>query len=314
MNDFASEALSAIKSNLEGLPSFCRLVMYELLEYCDYKSGIISINTLDDVAHDFRVAPSPGRKKEVINGDTLRNAFRTIKKAKPDHFKFTTKNQRIIIEMPFLSILYQQFFGGLNQVAAVSASEHNRATRLDPIEDSVNLDALFFGEDARDVAAATSCVVEDNINIKKQITKQTNSFESPRPKCPITDDFVPNTCTIAEATARGYINATNPNEIKAFIAYNKALQTRWADYNPVYLLWLARAEEHQQQKQQIKPIINSSRIRQHANTAITRSYGKTMQGVKNVLNSRFDFCEKTRRFYERPANHCRHSDTVAAAY
>ena len=87
--DFPMLAFGAYKNKLAGLPSFCRLVMFEVFEYCDYKTGVISIGTLDEVAHnDFYVTPSPGRKNEAINGDTIRNAFRTIKKSKPEHFKF----------------------------------------------------------------------------------------------------------------------------------------------------------------------------------------------------------------------------------
>jgi hypothetical protein len=105
----SNKALGAIKAHLTGLPSFCRLVIFELLSYCDYETGVISITTLDEVAHkDFYVSPSPGRKKEAITSDTLRNAFRTIKKFKPEDFLFRTQNQRIIIEMPFLRDLYQQ--------------------------------------------------------------------------------------------------------------------------------------------------------------------------------------------------------------
>ncbi len=130
MKDFSKQALGAIKANLAELPSFCRLAIYELLSYCDYEKGIISISTLDEVAHnDFHVAPSPGRKKEAVTGDTLRNAFRTIKKFKPEHFIFRTQNQRVIIEMPFLRDLYQQHFSKTQQVAA-RKSEDNTRTNL----------------------------------------------------------------------------------------------------------------------------------------------------------------------------------------
>ena len=250
MKDFTIEVLKVFKSHLTELPSFPRLVMYELLEYCDYASGTISINTLDELAHnDFRVAPSPGRKKEVINADTLRNALRTIKKAKSDDFIFTTKNQRIIIEMPFLRDLYQSFFSENEEVAAVNSSEQNTQTILTSTDESVDLDALFLGENIPEVAAASSRVREVIINNNKKQTTTTQKYtaQSPQQKTPISENFVPNQNTIAEALARGYQNATNTTEIQAFNEHNKATGSLWADYNPIYLRWLARGEERKQQ-------------------------------------------------------------------
>ena len=124
MRDFSQHAFSAYKENLAGLPSFCRLVMLEVFEYCEYQSGIISICSLEKLASDnFRVDPLRGRQKEIITSDTIRNAFRTIKKAKPDHFKFSTVNQRIVIEMPFIRELYAFFHSETPKLAAVLATD-----------------------------------------------------------------------------------------------------------------------------------------------------------------------------------------------
>ena len=103
MRDFSKEAFGAYKKNLSGLPSFSRLVMLELFEYCDHAAGTISINSLDKLARDsFYVDPLRGRVQENITGDTIRNAFRSIKKAKPDYFQFSTINQQTVIDMPFM--------------------------------------------------------------------------------------------------------------------------------------------------------------------------------------------------------------------
>ena len=108
MNKFYQEVLLRLKLNLTGLPSFSRLVIYELLPYFDYKTGTISIKSLEElVSNDFYVVSCNGRKKENITADTIRNAFRSIKKAKPDHFIFNTVNQRIVITMPFIRELYE---------------------------------------------------------------------------------------------------------------------------------------------------------------------------------------------------------------
>ena len=263
------------------------------------------------IAHnDFHVAPSPGRKKEIINGDTLRNAFRTIKKAKPDHFKFTTKNQRIIIEMPFLRELHQQFFDKKLEVAAVNISDLNTSETLSTIDKTINLDAMFLGEDVPDDAAATSRI--EDINKNKQTTTQKNIFESAGQKAPISDQFVPNARTIAEALARGYQAATNPAEIQAFIDHNKATASQWADYNPIYLRWLARGEERIQQQ---TTKTHSGRMNHAGSNNRQAPKPSPRERVKQAYSRQFDFNETTGCFTRRPnAANGYDSNLVASAY
>ena len=312
MNTFSTDALKALKTKLAGLPSFPRLLIYELaLDYCDYASGIISINTLDEVARNFHVTPTPGRKKETINGDTIRNAFRTIKKAKPEYFRFTTKNQRIIIDMPFLRELYQQICNETTQVAAVVTEEVVTPVTLASIEESIDPIALFFGEDVPEDAAASSHVIEDLINKKQTTTTQTTQPFGQ--KLLISDDFVPNQNTIAEALARGYHFAADLNEIQAFIDYNKAQQTLWADYNPVYLRWLANAAERQQQKSPLKHArrMNHAGSNQHHQTRKPNARDR----VRQAYAREFDFNETTGCFTRR-SNHANGNDCnpMASAY
>lgn len=307
---FSKKAFAAIKSNLAGLPSFCRLTIYELLDYCDFSSGIISISTLDEVVrNDFYVSPAPGRKKEVINSDTLRNVFRTIKKARPEHFKFTTKNQRIIIEMPFLRDLYQRFFGEKEEVSTVVSPEPSTNKILSAIDLSVDLDALFLGEDVPEVAAATSRVRED-INNKQQTTTK-NTSQSPLQKMPISEDFVPDQNTIAEALARGYQTATNPTEIQAFIDHNKATGSLWADYNPIYLRWLARGKERKQQTKAQK--IHSGRAHHESRNDRQTTKLSPRERVIQAYSRRFDFDETAQCFVHKPNRTNGHGEHVMAA-
>ena len=171
------EAVSLIKENLAGLPGFCRLAIYDLLEYCDYTTGIISISALDEVAvNDFYVTPSPGRKKEVVNSDTIRNAFRTIKKAKSDSFIFSSVNQRVVIEMPFLRELYQSICNGTPEHAEVLATDVVIPETLAQSSESVDFKPLLTEDVVGDLAAATSPispVKKNNINNKNKTNKHT---------------------------------------------------------------------------------------------------------------------------------------------
>lgn len=255
-NDFSWLAINALKSNLSGLPSFCRLVMYELFPFCDYAAGKISIGTLDDLARtDFYVDSLRGREKEYIAGDAIRNAFRSIKKCKPDYFIFSTVNQRIVIEMPFIRELYESFHKAIPKLTLVLSTDVASATTQSQTDDQGDFEPLLAGEFDSNLAAASST---DGINahVKNQNptnNKQTNSGSDSfaELKQPIRRDFHPNAETIELALSHGYVNVTNPTEIKRFITYNLASLTRWADYNPVFLNWLERAHDNQKRAEPI---------------------------------------------------------------
>lgn len=256
MYDFTTEAMNAIKSKLAGLPSFCRLTIYELLSYCDYESGIISISTLDEVArNDFQVVVSPGRKKEEINGDTLRNAFRTIKKAKPDQFIFSMVNQRIVIEMPFIRELYESFYGKSQEVAADVDVYAARPTTLSSIDEGACFEHELIGEDVTDVAAASFGSIKDinNKTNKNKLTNFGNHFFTalPNTKQPINPNFYPDAETIAKALSLGFERVNDADEIAAFIEHNQSRNTQWANFNPVYLQWLSRGAEYKKRQQQL---------------------------------------------------------------
>lgn len=293
-NDFPTQAFNAYKTKLAGLPSFCRLTMYELLEYCDYSSGIISINTLDEIAkNDFYVTPSPGRKKESISGDTLRNAFRTIKKICPAHFKFTTKNQRIIIEMPFLRELYQQFYSEKQQVATEVVTDDVAVKNHASINQEACFEEELAVEDTGEDAAASLCSVKD---IKYNITnKLTSVADSNFSKNLIQPNFQPSQETIDIALSRGLSQVTNHEEIQKFISYNQANGSLWADFNPVFLTWLERESEYRQTKQQQKYKLTRSNHDECRRTK-NNSYDSLMAAV---LRENSDACAPSEQFKAR---------------
>ena len=250
MMNFQKEVLSVFKSTLYGLPSFCRLVMHEIFEYTDFQSGTLSISSLDLLARtNFHVDPLRGRAKEEITGDTIRNALRAIKKARPDHFIFSTVNQRIVIEMPFIRELYELFHNEKPKLPAVLAADVAEVKTHAPLEDLGYSNPLLAGELDTILAAASSSTTINAHVKEKPLTnnKQTNpeGVSFAELKQPIRRDFYPNAETIELALSHGYVNVTNPIEIKRFITYNLASSTRWADYNPVFICWLERAHENQ---------------------------------------------------------------------
>lgn len=274
MLDFDKEVLIEFKNRLAGLPSMCRLVIYELIPYCNFKTGTICLESLDDLAKkDFFVENAPGRKKELINNDILRNAFRTIKRAKPDQFIFSTANQRIVIELPFLRELYLKYFDRSEEVAREIATDNSISTTQAEQGESGDFDIEIYVEVAEDLAAATSQKehVKNNnlLNKNKTNNKHTNSevgsFADRRQ--PIERDFYPNQETIDLALSMGLEKVKDEGELRKFIHYNQANATRWVDYNPVFINWLER--EKTQSTQQMEQKNKQRSLRKNSNECPT---------------------------------------------
>lgn len=247
MRDFSKEAFGAYKQNLAGLPSFCRLVMLEVFEYYDHENGSISINSLEKLALErFYVESVTGRQTENINGNNIRNAFRSIRKAKPDHFKFTNVNQRIVIEMPFLRELYEAFHGKTQEVDTVLATDVTEQETITQTGDKGCFDSLLATDVAGDLAEASSeSAINARVIDKKNKLKETNITDKSNFKAGIADDFTPSQSLINTALARGLSKVTDFAEIKKFVLYNQAKCTKWVDYEPIFLAWLERDAERE---------------------------------------------------------------------
>ena len=311
MSDFSKQAFRAYKEKLVGLPSFCRLVMLEIFEDCDYQSGTISINSLDQLAKDnFQVDHLCGRQREVINGNTIRNAFRAIKKAKPGYFKFTTVNQRIVIDMPFLRELHHSIYGEIKKVAAVLAVQVDVATTLVQSSRSADFEPISTGDVAGELAAASlheaynvrtyACAkIKTNFKTNKQTNKQTNARCEPfaELKKPIPRDFYPNQQTIELALSQGFLKATSDLEIKRFIMYNQASATLWADYNPVFLHWLERDHARNAEQKAVNPILRKKNHERSINkissinSAVAEAIKRNQQIIDDHQQQAHDFIE-----------------------
>lgn len=284
-SDFTFKAISEIRRRLNGLPSFCRLVIYECLEYCDIEKGLITLETLNLIAsRDFFVERAPGRKREDVNENTLRNAFRTIKKFKGNDFIFRLSNQRIEIEMPWMRDLYLNFCDQ-NKDAAVNPVQVNASETLENTDQICIFSDKNITQNRTEVASKKDSV--KNIN-NKYINNNNN-------KSPIHHDFYPKPETISRAEALGYSDASDLKEIQAFIDHNTATGSQFADFNPIYLRWLARRSERK--AQQLKKENHTGRTR-HASSRC-KSYThqpSALDRVKQAYANQFELNETTGQF------------------
>ena len=259
--DFSQKAISLYKEKLFGLSGFCRLVMYDLFEYIDFESGTIAIDSLDILARtDFHVDSLRGRKKEDVTGDTIRNALRSIKKAKPDHFIFSTVNQRIVIEMPFIRELYESIYNETPEPAAVLSTDLAAAQTQAPIDDQRDFDPLLSEElDSKLAAASLDAPINAYAKIKPNKPNNNNNEKQIVGELPgeikntIPDNFQPSQAMIDNALRLGLPKVIDPSELNKFIIFNKASGSRWANWDYVYLNWLIRDVEREQEKAASKP-------------------------------------------------------------
>ena len=302
--DFSRKAIVLYKENLSGLSGFSRLVMYELFEHIDFESGTIAIDSLEILARtDFHVDSLRGRKKEDVTGDTIRNALRSIKRAKPDHFIFSTVNQRIVIEMPFIRELYESFHNENPELAAVLATDFAEAKTLTQSSELPVFEPKLAADDATVLAAAS---LDDAINahaIKPNQLKPNNynpvSDESAGIKTPISDDFYPSQFVIDKALSLGFSRVTDVEELGKFIRFNRASGSLWRNYDYVYLMWIeaAAAREQAQKVKEQQPKTKHTYSRSIANERLNPRQTPTERVIAACSEgSNLEFCQKTRRF------------------
>lgn len=238
MSNFEDIVFRSIKEKINGLPSFCRLFLYESLEYCNFEEGKVELNSLYELAvKDFYVERAPGRQREIINENTLRNTIRTIKKFKGEFFKFKVVKQRIEIDMPWMRELYQELHVQDKDAGDVVGNIilQDRHTDTNQSKNSIS---KYIHETLQEDAA-------DNLSIN--INKQNKQTE-PNKKALISPSFFPSDETIELAREKGLLKVTDTEEITKFIRYNQANKTRWADFNPIFITWLEREASYQLKK------------------------------------------------------------------
>ena len=104
------------------------------------------------------------------------------------------------------------------------------------------------------------------------------------PKNHITD-FYPSQEIIARAIAAGHNNATDADIIQEFIDKNTAWGSTFADFNPIYLSFLAKHAERQQQESIISNLKTRSKDNERASPK-TNSYDAALEEVrKNNQNA-----------------------------
>ena len=240
---------SSIEACFIGLPHASRILANTLIAKANFSTGCVENINYRDLASFLRVDASSGRKDSgTPTKQAVRNYLCTIVAQCGEYFQISSEGQSLKVNFPTLPEIYKAYCG-TPEVHTVFDTESNTAEPHMGIGMQVIIDGDFSTEEHTEVhtpglvEAINAHVKEKPLTNNKQTNPEGVSFAEL--KQPIRRDFYPNAETIELALSHGYVNVTNPIEIKRFITYNLASSTRWADYNPVFICWLERAHENQ---------------------------------------------------------------------
>jgi hypothetical protein len=245
----AFRVISLIRKNIEirfqGLPHAHSSLIKSLLNYADPQTGMIEGLSCRDLCLLLTVDPACGRKGSGIPKiETIRSYLRTIASNFPHDFKVVSAGQKLKLQFPTLPALFENYFG-LNNLYGDESSYQSleESQSVTGINQDFCLDEIaHFHEE---------CESKAHITITNKQTNNYNNQQSENKKQPISLDFFPNEKTILIAKQKGLLKVTDPQEIQAFIDHNLEKQTRWADYNPIFIKWLERGEEYQKRQQKM---------------------------------------------------------------
>lgn len=241
------------ESCFSGLPHTQAIIINLLISKADPETGIASGIIYSELVSILFVAPSSGRfKSKTPTKQTIRSYLRTIEHSFSEYFQVISEGQNLKIWFPTLPGVYASYFDVENTDLYTDKSTHLNTVKT--ISNTESNDAFLVDKNTEEYtdlytdSYTPECPVKNNniFNIKnKQQTTETT-------KLSICDDFYPNAKTIELAQSRGLFSVTDKAQIRKFINYNQAKDTKWADYNPVFLNWLEQDSKHTQRAVQQK--------------------------------------------------------------
>lgn len=234
-----------------GLPYGPLLLIKSLINLADPGTGIVNNISYLELTKLIEINPAPGRKESgTPTKQTIRNYIKAIERECGDCFKVISEGQSLKLLFPELPTIFSKFFEN---------REVNTETNTRMALENTWVKA-FFDEDVdtdlnTEVNTPNESIKKLFININNNNNNTSESLLGAKNnKQPIAADFYPNQETISRAIASGYSFATNPEIIQEFIDKNTAWGSTYADFNPIYLCFLAKYTQFQQSKQSVQHV------------------------------------------------------------
>lgn len=242
------KAVDLIEAPFQGQPYGPMLLIKKLISLADPKTGIVNNVSYNKLSLSLAIKPSPGRKDSgTPTKQTIRNYIKSLEREYPEFFKVISEGQKLKFLFPEVPRIFSKIFENTEvytdaiQVETVAYIDQNNVSHH-KINTEVNIELNTASEPVKNI-------IFNNINNNKQS---------------VNENFLPNAKTIARAEALGYSNASDASEIQAFIDFNRAIGSQFADFNPIYLLWLAKSIERQNKKEQLGTTGSINHAKQHS--------------------------------------------------
>jgi hypothetical protein len=282
-----NEARKEIESRFLGLPHAHISMLGYLINRADPETGIVDDISHRDLGLMLTVDSAPGRRGAgTPQKQTIRSYLITIAEQCKKDFKILSQGQKLRVQFLTFPEIYNNHFAR-NKVSTDERAVLNTDKPIETADESVMHVACSNASSDSEVCTETPtpCDVK---NIYK-----TNNNNKINEKLRIADDFMPNPETMTRATSLGIDFADDLNEIQAFIDHNKAIGSLWADFNPIYLRWLARSAERKQKTS------HDHKESQHARSSRKPHQPSARERVLNAHREAFQLCEETGRLKER---------------
>lgn len=274
-------AIREIESPFKGLPYGSLILIKELISLADPKTGIVTNISYNELAVLLAIKPSPGRKNSgAPTKQTIRNHIKSLEKEFYEFFKVISDGQKL----QFLFPEVPRIIGEL-----IKSNELNTESKLEEFIENKEENDFSYKHADTEVNIELNTPTNAVKNIINNINNNNNNKQS------ISENFTPNTETIARAEALGYSNASDVSEIQAFIDYNKATGSQFVDFNPIYLRWLAKSIERQKTNKQLSNTGSITHAKQHSLRTQTHQSTLRERVLKAHAND-FTLCEETEYF------------------
>ena len=246
----ANTARINLEGAFKGLPHAHALLVQVLISRADPNTGCVDNITYRDLSELLAVTPAPGRKDSgTPKKQTVRNYLSSIEKQCGNDFKVLSDHQKLRIVFTSMPGIYAEVNTGcIRDLSTNSSCESPYLQGFKAIDEDFSQEDNTQGNTEVNTQVNTEvnilgrAIKNNNINNKNIITTtQQQCFQ----KKIISKNFYPSAETIAKSLERGYDNVCDASTIDDFINKNIAWGSQFADFNPVYLLFLARHRERQ---------------------------------------------------------------------
>lgn len=275
--------INKIEFCFKGLPYANLVLIKSLVSAADPLTGIVTGLSYHDLASLLTVNPAPGRKDTgTPSKQTIRNYIKAIERECGDYFKVISEGQNLQFLFPEIPKIFSKVFE--NREVNTQVNPPKLLENTEPngcFEEGFNTE-LNTEANTPSRPLKKLFILNNNTNNNNNKPK---AVEHKLSKQPIAADFYPNPKTLERAIASGYSFAVDAEVIQAFIDKNTSWGSEFADFNPIYLSFLAQHKARTAQKQ-IKP----------SQTNRTRS--ATNERTPTKINSYDAAMDQVRRDYE----------------